>query len=236
MVLRGRRFGLCTVLLSAISLSAVLQMEVEAHRVLGALGDPGGQQVRRQGTAQQRPMRRLAQARGADNLGGIALGGAVRGCTVCDCVLQAVELHRVGQPCRGGRHQGHRVRLTARMLTGDHPTLGQYSQALAVGLAGALRFLGGRVGRLLLCTFLKLGVEPQLAGGGCGQIGEGEGKVHGGFSAGEERNGAGVKPAEGVGANPCWRVMSIPNRPSPREVDFQVSRETLQKINLYGMI
>ena len=50
-VLRGSRFGLCTVLLSAVSLSAVLQMEVEAHRVLGALGDPGGQQVRRQGTA-----------------------------------------------------------------------------------------------------------------------------------------------------------------------------------------
>ena len=37
-------------------LSAVLQAEVEAHRVLGtfggALGGTGGQQVRRQGTAQ----------------------------------------------------------------------------------------------------------------------------------------------------------------------------------------
>ena len=180
-------------------------------------------------------MRRLAQARGADNSCGIALGGAVRGCAVRDCVLQAVELHRVGQPRRGGRHQGHRARLTARMLTGDHPTLGQYSQALAVCLTGALKLRLSRARRLVLCTFLKLGVEPQLAGGGCGQISEGEGKVHGGFSAGEEGNRTGVKPAGGVGANPCWRVMSIPSRPPPREVDFQVSRETLQKINLYRM-
>ena len=109
-------------------------------------------------------MRRLTQARGADNLGGIALGGAVRGCTVRDCVLQAVELHRVGQPRRGGRYQGHRARLTARMLTGDHPTLGQYSQALAVCLTGALKLRLSRARSLLLCTFLKLGVEPQLAG------------------------------------------------------------------------
>ena len=128
------------------------------------------------------------------------------------------------------------MRLTARMLTADCSALGQRSQALAVCLTGALGLLGGRARSLLLCTFLKLGVEPQLAGGGCGQISEGESKVHGDFSAGEERNGAGVKPAGGVGANPCWRVMSIPSRPPPREVDFQVSRETLQKINLHGMI
>ena len=181
-------------------------------------------------------MRRLAQVRGADDA-----RGAVR-----SRVLQAVKLHRVGQPRRGDCHQGHRARCAARMLTADystadyctadHSTGGQRSQALAVRFAGALGLLGGRVGRLLLRTLLKLGVEPQLAGGGGGQISEGEGKVHGDFSAGEERNGAGVKPAGGVGANPCWRVMSIPSRPPPREVDFQVSRETLQKINLQGVI
>ena len=134
-------------------------MEVEAHRVLGALGDPGGQQVRRQGTAQQRPMRRLTQVRGADDPGGIALGG-----TVLSQAVEAVEFHRVGQPRRGGRYQGHRVRCAARMLTGDHPTLGQYSQALAVCLTGALKLRLSRARSLLLCTFLKLGVEPQLAG------------------------------------------------------------------------
>ena len=182
-------------------------------------------------------MRRLAQVRGADDLGGIALGGAV-----LRRVLHTVELHRVGQPRRGGCRQGHRARLTARMLTGDHPTadhsaLGQYSQALAVCLTGALGLLGGRVGRLLLRTFLKLGVEPQLAGGGCGQISEGEGKVHGDFSAGGERNKTGAKPRRrGWGRAPLERSRSTPCHPSPREVDFQVSRETLQKINLHGMI
>ena len=47
----GLRFGPRAVLIRAVLIHAVLQMEVEAHRVLGALGDPGGQQVRRQGTA-----------------------------------------------------------------------------------------------------------------------------------------------------------------------------------------
>ena len=135
-------------------------------------------------------MRRLTQMRGADDLGGIALGGAV-----LSRAVEAVELNRVGQPRRGGRHQGYRVRCAARVLTADHSTGGQHSQALAVRFAGALGLLGGRVGRLLLRTLLKLGVEPQLAGGGCGQISEGEGKVHGDFSAGGERNKAGRNPA-----------------------------------------
>ena len=74
--------------------------------------------------------------------------------------------------------------LTADYSTADHATFGQHSQALAVRFAGTLQLLGGRVGRLLLRTLPKLGVEPQLAGGGSGQISEGEGKVHGDFSAG----------------------------------------------------
>ena len=106
-VLRGFRFGF----------RAVLQMKVEAPRILGILGCTSGQQVRRQGTAQQRPMRRLAQVRGAGNLGGIALGGAV-----LSRAVEAVELHRVGQPRRGDRHQGHRVRCAARMLTANYST------------------------------------------------------------------------------------------------------------------
>ena len=56
------------------------------------------------------------------------------------------------------------MRLTARMLTADCSALGQYSQALAVCLTGALGLLGGRARSLLLCTLPKLGVEPQLAG------------------------------------------------------------------------
>ena len=60
-------------------------------------------------------MRRLTQMRGADDSGGIALGGAVR-----NRAVEAVELHRVGQPRRGGRHQGHRARCAARMLTADY--------------------------------------------------------------------------------------------------------------------
>ena len=95
---------------------AVLQAEVEAHRTLGAFGgtldSSGAQQVRRQGTAQQRPMRRLAQVQGADDLCG----------TVRSRVLQTVKLHRVGQPRRGGRHQGHRACCTVRVLTADHST------------------------------------------------------------------------------------------------------------------
>ena len=109
MVLSGLRFGL----------SVVLQVEVEAHRVLGALGCTSGQQVCRQGTAQQRPMCRLTQMRGADNSRD----------AVCSRALQTVKLHRVGQPRRGGRHQGHRARRTARVLTtarstADHATFG----------------------------------------------------------------------------------------------------------------
>ena len=111
-VLSGLRIGL-----RAVLIRAVLQMKVEARGILGALGCTGGQQVRRQGTAQQRPMRRLAQVRGADDLGGIALGGAVRSRAV-----QTVELHRVGQPRRGGCHQGYRARCTTRMLTADYST------------------------------------------------------------------------------------------------------------------
>ena len=177
-----------------IGFRAVLQVEVEAHRTLGtlggALGGTGGQQVCRQGAAQQCPMRRLTQVQGADDLCG----------TVRSRVLQTVKLHRVDQPRRGGRHQGYRARCAARVLTTDHSstdhsTFGQHSQALAVRLAGALELLDGRVCRLLLRTLLKLGVEPQLAGGGGGQISEGEGKIHGDFSAGGERNKAGVKPA-----------------------------------------
>ena len=147
-------------------------------------------------------MRRLTQVRGADDS-----GGAVRSRAV-----EAVELHRVGQPRRGGRHQRYRACCAARVLTADYSTadystadrsaFGQHSQALAVRLAGVLGLLGGRVGGLLLCTLPELGVEPQLAGGGSGQIGEGEGKVHGDFSAGGERNRAGVKPCRGMGTNP----------------------------------
>ena len=192
----------------------MLQVKVDAHRGLGTLegslggalsgtlSGTGGQQVRRQGTAQQRPMRRLTQVRGADDS-----GGAVRSRAV-----EAVKLHRVGQPRRGGRHQRHRARCAARVLTADYSTadystadrstFGQHSQALAVRLAGVLGLLGGRVGRLLLSAFPELGVEPRLAGGGSGQIGEGEGKVHDDFSAGGERNRAGVKPCRGMGTNP----------------------------------
>ena len=183
-VLRGRRFGPRSVLICAVLIPAVLQMKVEAR---GILGCTSGQQVRRQGTAQQRPMRRLTQVRGADDPGGIALGGAVR-----NRAVEAVELHRVGQPRRGGRHQGYRAHLTTCPLTINYSALGQYSQALAVRLAGALKL--SRAASLLLCAFLKLGVEPHLAGGGGGQISEGEGKVHGDFSAGGEGNKAGVKP------------------------------------------
>ena len=173
--------------------------------------------MRRQGATQQCPMRRLTQVRGADDLGGIALGGAV-----LRRVLQTVELHRVGQPRRGGRHQGYRARCTTRMLTADystadHATFGQHSQALAVRFAGALGLLGGRVDRLVLHTLPKLGVEPQLAGGGCGQISEGEGKVHGDFSAGGERNKAGVKPCRVSGREPRLRSLSAPRAPlAPR--------------------
>ena len=96
--------------------SAVLQAEVEAHRVLGTLGGAfggiGGQQMRCQGTAQQCPMRRLTQVRGADNSRG----------AVFRYVLQTVKLHRVGQPRCGGCHQGHRACCTARVLTADHST------------------------------------------------------------------------------------------------------------------
>ena len=190
---------------------AVLQVEVEAHRTLGtlggALGGTGGQQVCRQGAAQQCPMRRLIQVQGADDLCG----------TVRSRVLQTVKLHRVGQPRRGGRHQGYRARCAARVLTtnhstadhsstarstADHATFGQHSQALAVRLAGALELLGGRACRLLLRTLPKLGVEPQLAGGGGGQVSEGEGKVHGDFSAGGERQGGRETPPRGVGGSP----------------------------------
>ena len=100
--------------------SAVLQVKVEAHRVLGtfggafggALGGTGGQQMRCQGTAQQCPMRRLTQVRGADDSRD----------AVCSRVLQTVKLHRVGQPRRGGRHQGHRACCTVRVLAADHST------------------------------------------------------------------------------------------------------------------
>ena len=108
----GLRFGP-----RAVLIHAVLQMKVEAPRILGALGCTSGQQVRRQGTAQQCPMRRLTQVRGADDLGGIALGGAV-----CNRAVEAVELNRVGQPRRGGRHQGHRACCAARVLTADYFT------------------------------------------------------------------------------------------------------------------
>ena len=179
-------------------------------------------------------MRRLTQVRGADNA---CVRGAVRGCAVRSCTFQLVELNRVGQPRRGGRHQGHRVRLTARMLTADCSALGQYPQALAVGLAGVLKLRLSRAHNLLLRAFLKLGVESQLAGGGCGQISEGEGKVHGDFSAGGERNMTGVKPRRREwGQAPPEGGLSTPRHPSPRGVDFQVSRETLQKINLLRMI
>ena len=114
-VLSGLRFGFCAVLIHA-----VLQVKVEARGILGVLGALGctsGQQVRRQGTAQQCPMRRLTQVRGADDSGSIALGGAVR-----SRALEAVKLHRVGQSRRGGRHQGYRVRCAARMLTANYST------------------------------------------------------------------------------------------------------------------
>ena len=108
-VLSGLRFGPRSVLICAVLIPAVLQMKVEAR---GILGCTSGQQVRRQGTAQQCPMRRLTQMRGADDLGGAVLRR----------VLQAVELHRVGQPRRGGRHQGQRVYCAARMLTANYST------------------------------------------------------------------------------------------------------------------
>ena len=100
-------------------------------------------------------MRRLTQVRGA---------GDSRG-AVFRYVLQMVKLHRVGQPRRGGCHQGYRARCAVRVLTtdhstADHATFGQHSQALAVHLAGALELFGSRACRLLLRTFLKLGVEP----------------------------------------------------------------------------
>ena len=230
-MLSGLRIRFCAVLICA-----ALQVKVEAPRILGALGCTSGQQVRRQGTAQQRPMRRLTQVRGADDSGGITLGGAAR-----NRVVEAVELNRVGQPRRGGRHQGHRVPCAARMLTANystanHSTGGQRSQAFAVRFAGALGLLGGRVGRLLLRALPKLCIEPQLAGGGCGQISEGESKVHSDFCAGGERNKAGVKPCRVSGREPRLSSLSAPRTPSLREVDFRVSRETLQKINLRGMI
>ena len=46
-VLSGLRFGL-----RAVLILAVLQVQVEAPRILGALGCTSGQQVCRQGTAQ----------------------------------------------------------------------------------------------------------------------------------------------------------------------------------------
>ena len=126
--------------------------------------------MRRQGAAQQRPMHRLTQVRGADDSRG----------AVFRYVLQTVKLHRVGQPRRGGCHQGHRAHRAVRMLiaarvlaadhsatdrpTADHATFGQHSQAFAVHLAGALGLLGGRACRLFLRTLPELGVEPQLAG------------------------------------------------------------------------
>ena len=162
-------------------------------------------------------MCRLTQVRGAGDSGGIALGGAV-----CSRAVEAVKLHRVGQPRRGGRHQRHRARCAARVLTADHSTadhatFGQHSQALAVRFAGTLGLLGGRARRLLLCTLPKLGVEPQLAGGGGGQISEGEGKVHGDFSAGGERNKAGVKPRRGewVRASGCAPGRGAYRHPAP---------------------
>ena len=103
-----------------IGFRAVVQVEVDAHRALGSLGGAldgslggtGGQQVRRQGTAQQCPMRRLTQVRGADDSRG----------AVFRYVLQTVKLHRVGQPRRGGCHQGHRACCTVRVLAADHST------------------------------------------------------------------------------------------------------------------
>ena len=167
--------------------------------------------MRRQGTAQQCSMRRLTQVRGA---------GDSRG-AVFRYVLQTVKLHRVGQPRRGGRHQGYRARCAARVLTADHSIFGQHSQALAVRLAGALGLLDGRVCRLLLRTLPKLGVEPQLAGGGCGQISEGEGKVHGDFSAGGERNKAGVKPCRRERARvPVEESGGTPRHPHPERLIF----------------
>ena len=215
----GLRFGP-----RAVLIRAVLQMKVEARGILGVLGALGctsGQQVRRQGTAQQRPMRRLTQVRGADDSGGIALGGAAR-----SRAAEAVELNRVGQPRRGGRHQGQRARCAARMLTAnystagystaDHSTGGQHPQALAVRFAGALQLLVGRACRLLLCTLPKLGVEPHLAGGGGGQISEGEGKVHGDFSAGGEKQG-GRETQPGERARVRLRSLSAPSAPlTPR--------------------
>ena len=119
----GLRFGPRAVLIRAVLIHAVLQVKVEARDALGTLGCTSSQQVRRQGTAQQRPMCRLTQVWGADDPGGIALGGAV-----LSRAVEAVELHRVGQPRRGGRHQGHRVRCAARMLTADYFTA-DYSTA-----------------------------------------------------------------------------------------------------------
>ena len=98
---------------------AVVQAEVDSYRILGTLSGTGGQQVRRQGTAQQCPMRRLTQVRGADDSRG----------AVFRYVLQTVKLHRVGQPRCGGCHQGHRVRRAARMFTTNHSTADHSSTA-----------------------------------------------------------------------------------------------------------
>ena len=122
-MLGGPRFGPRAVLICAVLICAVLQVKVEAPRILGILGCTSGQQVRRQGTAQQCPMRRLTQVRGADDSRGIALAGAIR-----NRAVEVVELHRVGQPRRGGRHQGHRMRCAARVLTADYFTA-DYSTA-----------------------------------------------------------------------------------------------------------
>ena len=113
----GLRFGPRAVLIRAVLIHAVLQVKVEARDALGTLGCTSSQQVRRQGTAQQRPMCRLTQVWGADDPGGIALGGAV-----LSRAVEAVELHRVGQPRRGGRHQGQRVYCAARMITANYST------------------------------------------------------------------------------------------------------------------